>query len=102
MSAHADSVLLIGTCMAHTFENCAEVLTGKIIFSPARVHHMLRVLNFISNIVPLSKPKDLVVGFLFGLELQLQKSHRRHPSLASCTLCVQLSADSTGTFSYRS
>lgn len=25
--------------MAHTFENCAEVLTGKIIFNPAKVHY---------------------------------------------------------------
>lgn len=60
--------------MAHIFENCAEVLTGKIIFNPAKVHYTQRVLNFILIIVPLSKPKDLVIAYLFGLELQLQKS----------------------------
>lgn len=38
------------------------------------MHYIHRVFNFILIIVSLSKPKDLAIAFLFGLELQLQKS----------------------------
>lgn len=81
-------LLLIGMWMAHTFENCTEVLKGKIIFSPAKVHYMHRVLNFILNIVPLSKAKDLVIVFLFCLELQLQKSVTEDTQVLCHTPCV--------------
>lgn len=75
-------------CIAHTLENCIKVLTGKINFSPSKVHYMPRVVDFILNIVPLSKLKDLVIVFLFGLELQLQKSVTEDIQVLCHTFCV--------------
>lgn len=61
---------------------------GKIIFSPAKEHHMHSVPNFIRNIVPLRKLKDLVIGFLFVLELQLQKRLAEDTQILCHTPCV--------------
>lgn len=87
--------------MAHTFENCAEVLTGKVMFSPAKVHYRHSMLNFILNIVPLSKPKDSVIAFFFGLELQLQKSVVEDTQILCHTPCVyssvQIAQELSGT-----
>lgn len=49
---------------------------------------MPRVVDFILNIVPLSKLKDLVIVFLFGLELQLQKSVTEDIQVLCHTFCV--------------